>query len=166
MLLARMVLYWVCLNRTNPKRKENNMGKTRKVTLADRASNIRTNLVLRDFTIIDPDEDDNPNFTLVKHFEDGSKLQWLIAMSMRDIILLCNAEGIGVADAHEHVFKAAPIRLVTWSGNLEGTSWYALFEFPGKDAKETDLLKVEMPSHSELTVESTFADGPTENDWM
>ena len=133
------------------------MGKTRKVTLADRADNIRTNLVLRDFSIIDPDEDDNPNFTLVKHFEDGSKLQWVIAMSMRDIILLCNAEGIGVADAHEHVFKEAPIRLVTWSGNLEGTSWYAFFEFPGKDTKETDLLGMSGMDENVMVLAAPFA---------
>ncbi len=123
----------------------NNKSDGKKPTMAERATAVNRNLVLRDFTICDPGADDNEMFTLGKKFADGSEIEWRIAMPMKAIVRLCKAEGIDLGDGDEHVFRKAPIRVAAWSYDMYETFCYAYCDFPGLDAQETDLESVETP---------------------
>jgi hypothetical protein len=125
----------------------NDKNDSKKQTLAERAGAVNGELVLRDFAICDPDEDDNGMFTLQKTFVDGSGIEWPIALSMETILRLCEAEGIDLGDVREHVFRKAPIRVVAWSYELSESFCYAYCDFPGPDATETDLEAVKVPEN-------------------
>lgn len=125
----------------------NDKSDNKKPTMAERATAVNRNLVLRDFTICDPGADDNEMLTLGKKFADGSEIEWRIAMPMKAIVRLCEAEGIDLGDGDEHVFRKAQIRVVAWSYEMNETFCYAYCDFPGMDAEETDLAAVEVPEN-------------------
>lgn len=125
----------------------NDKNDSKKQTLAERATAVNRNLVLRDFTICDSGADDNEMLTLGKKFADGSEIKWRIAMPMKAIVRLCEAEGIDLGDGDEHVFRKAQIRVVAWSYGMYETFCYAYCDFPGPDATETDLEAVKVPEN-------------------
>lgn len=147
------------------------MSKNGKKTMAERAIRHGAGLVLRDFSITDPDYDDNPMFTLEKQFRDGSKLVWEMAMPMREIVRLCRAEGIDPDGEGPLAFTKAPIRVAEVGSRFGGDddvgcSWYsyAVCDFPGMDAEETDLEAVEFPDEGEDD-DGASEEGDGEDDW-
>ena len=149
------------------------MSKNGKKTRAERAKRHGAGLVLRDFCIIDPDSDDNPMFTLNKQFRDGSKLVMEMAMPIREILRLCRAEGIDADGKGQLEFRKAPIRVAEVGSRLAGDddvgcSWYsyAVCDFPGMDAEETDLEAVELQYAEEGDDEGAGEEGFGEDDWM
>ena len=132
------------------------MSKNGKKTMAERAMRHGAGLVLRDFCIIDLDSDDNPMFTLNKQFPDGSKLVMEMAMAIREILRLCRAEGIDPDGEGQLEFRKAPIRVAEVGSRLAGDDdvgcgWYnyAVCDFPGIDAEESDLEAVELQDEEE-----------------
>ncbi|MBR3582971.1 MAG: hypothetical protein IKO01_05980 [Kiritimatiellae bacterium] len=134
----------------------------KKPTMAERATWPLGGLVLKDFTIRDPSEDDEETFTLEKKLADGSEIEWRIALPLKAILRLCQAEGLELGDEWEHAFKKAPIRVVAWSGSFDGSSCYAYCDFPGMDAKETDLDTLTPPEEQETEADEDIS----EDDWQ
>jgi hypothetical protein len=113
-------------------------------TMAERAWVRGAGLILKGFQITDPDYDDNPGFTLSKRFPDGSELEWNMAMPMREILRLCQAEGIESGGSGKLDFRKAPIRIAAVGSCLiDDDLSYAVCDFPGPDAEETNLEAVE-----------------------
>ena len=147
------------------------MSKNRKKTMAERAMRHGAGLVLRDFSIMDPDYEDNPTFTLNKQFRDGSKLAWEMAMPIREILRLCRAEGIDPDGEGQLAFTKAPIRVAEVGSRFGGDddvgcSWYsyAVCDFPGMDAEGTDLEALELPDEEEGD-DGASEEGFGEDDW-
>ena len=123
----------------------NDKNDNKKPTMAERAWAHGEGLVLKGFQITDPDYDDNPGFTLFKRFPDGSELEWNMAMPMREILRLCQAEGIDPGGSGELNFRKALIRIAAVGSCLiDDDLSYAVCDFPGMDAEETDLEAVEV----------------------
>ncbi len=125
------------------------MTNDKKPRMAERATWPLRGLVLKDFTIRDSSEDDEETFTLEKKFADESEIKWRIALPLRAILQLCQAEGREFGDEWKHSFRKAPIRVVAWSASFDGSSCYAYCDFPGMDAKETDLNALTPPEEQE-----------------
>ena len=149
------------------------MSKNKTKTMAERAMRHGAGLVLRDFCIIDPDSDDNPMFTLNKQFRDGSKLVMEMVMPIREILRLCRAEGIDPDGEGQLEFRKAPIRVAEVGSRLAGDDdvgcgWYnyAVCDFPGMDADETDLEAVELQDEEEEDDGGADEEGGGEDDWM
>ena len=149
------------------------MSKNGKKTMAERAMRHGAGLVLRDFSITDPDYDDNPMFTLNKQFCDGSELVMEMAMPIHEILRLCRAEGVDPDGEGQLAFKKVPIRVAEMGSRLAGDddvgcSWYsyAVCDFPGMDAEETDLEAVELQGEEEGDHGGTSEEGFGEDDWI
>ncbi len=138
------------------------MTDAKKPTMAERASWPLGGLILKDFTIRDPSEDDEETFTLEKKFADESEIKWSIALPLRAILQLCQAEGRELGDEWKHSFRKASIRIVAWSGSFDGSSCYAYCDFPGMDAKETDLNALPPPEERENETDEDIS----EDDWQ
>lgn len=149
------------------------MSKNKTKTMAERAMRHGAGLVLRDFCIIDPGYDDNPMFSLSKRFRDGSELDWEMAMPIREILRLCRAEGIDPDGKGQLEFRKAPIRVAEVGSRLMGDDdvgcgWYdyAVCDFPGMDAAETDLEAVEVQDEEEGGDDDGATDeGGGEDEW-
>lgn len=132
------------------------MSKNKTTTMAELAMRHGAGLVLRDFSIMDPDRDDNPMSSLKKRFREGSELDWEMAMPIREMMRLCRAEGIDPDGEGQLEFRKAPIRVAEVGSRLGGDDdvgfgWYyhAVCDFPGMDAQETDLETVELQDEEE-----------------
>lgn len=149
------------------------MSKNGKKTMAERAMRHGAGLVLRDFSIMDPDYEDNPTFTLNKQFRDGSKLAWEMAMPIREVLRLCRAEVIDPDGEGQLEFRKAPIRVAEVGSRFGGDDdvgcgWYsyAVCDFPGLEAEETDLEAVELEDEGEGDDDDVSEEGFGEDDWM